>query len=275
MSDATIDPENGLISCILLDGSPDNNVILELPLINVGDFSSTTILLRKILIKLKADYPGVNNIKLYLSRADYGFCFESSNSSEEEFLLIPNKRFSKETLDKLFSCIIYIKITNLYDIEDIVFIQKVQCTFISPQKEGFTKKFLIPNNFITLEKFNDVCNQLFNSKNYKLDKTQFPNAIIQASDLKNSTIKLSFLDSSLNYILKTIQNNQINNCLFGSYFSQFKISGISPILTNFFDKKIYSLGDNKLYCGFKSSFYSEIDLTTLNDYYQFDHFESF
>ena len=218
-----------------------------------------------VLEKLNEIYPGINMIHLFLSKEDYAFCFVSSYPSEE-YLSFTNKtiRFNEETLDKLFSCIIYIKITNLYGIEDISKIEEIECTFISPQNAEFLKNILIPNNFINLEIFNDVCNQLFNSKNYKLDKTQFPNAIIQASDLKNSTIKLSFLDSSLNNILKTIQNNQINNCLLDSFFSQYNISIISPILKNFFSKDIYSLGHNKLYCGFNSSFYS-VDLTNLND----------
>ena len=82
MSDTTIDTENGLISCILLDGSPDNNEILELPLINVGVFSSTTILLRKILIKLKADYPGVNTIKLFLKKDPYHAVFGTERTEE-------------------------------------------------------------------------------------------------------------------------------------------------------------------------------------------------
>ena len=82
MSDSIINPETDLISCILLDGSPDNNVILELPLMNVGNFSSTTILLRKILIKLKADYPGVNTIKLYLKKDPYHAVFGTERTEE-------------------------------------------------------------------------------------------------------------------------------------------------------------------------------------------------
>ena len=65
MSDLITNSKNYSITCALLDGSPNNNMLLKYPSLNVGDFSSTTILLRKILIKLKADYPGVNTINFF------------------------------------------------------------------------------------------------------------------------------------------------------------------------------------------------------------------
>ena len=147
MSDLNTNSKNGSITCALLDGSPNNNILLKYPSLNIGELTSTTVLFQIIFNKLTTDYPGVNDINIYLLNEDYVFCFGTSYSSNEEFLIIPNKRFSKETLEKLFTCIIYIKITNLYNIEDFVSIQKVKCTFISPQNEEFLKNILIPNNF--------------------------------------------------------------------------------------------------------------------------------
>ena len=145
MSDLITNSKNYSITCALLDGSPNNNMLLKYPSLNVGDFSSTTILLRKILIKLKADYPGVNTIKLFLKKDPYHAVFGTERT--EEFVnLLQDTNISEEQKNLLLRYTIYIKITNLYDIEDFISIQKVLCTFKSQTENDFSLNILLPNS---------------------------------------------------------------------------------------------------------------------------------
>ena len=76
MSDLNTNSKNGSITCVLLDSSPNNNILLKYPSLNIGELTSTTVLSRIIFNKLATDYPGVNDINLYLLNEDYVFCFE-------------------------------------------------------------------------------------------------------------------------------------------------------------------------------------------------------
>ena len=99
-----------------------------------------------VLEKLNEIYPGINMIHLFLSKEDYAFCFGSSYPSEE-YLSFTNKtiRFNEETLEKLFSCIIYIKIANLYDIKNISKIEEIECTFKTLDNKSSFVNLLLPD----------------------------------------------------------------------------------------------------------------------------------
>ena len=157
MSDLITNSKNYSITCALLDGSPNNNMLLKYPSLNVGDFSSTTILLRKILIKLKADYPGVNTIKLYLKKDPYHAVFGTERTEEFVNLLL-DTNISEEQKNLLLRYTIYIKITNLYDIEDEYFtsIKKFRCTFKTLDNKSSFVNLLLPDVSLPVDRFKQI-----------------------------------------------------------------------------------------------------------------------
>ena len=88
MSDLNTNSKNGSITCVLLDSSPNNNILLKYPSLNIGELTSTTVLFQIIFNKLTTDYPGVNDINLFLKKDPYHAVFGTERTEEFVNLLL-------------------------------------------------------------------------------------------------------------------------------------------------------------------------------------------